>query len=72
MDVLIGKNIRTRRKNLAISQRTLALKIGVAFQIIQKYENSVSKIPENRLYAIAEILKVTPEYFLTPISIHLF
>ena len=63
IDILIGKNIKTRRKELGISQQALALAIGVAFQKIQKYEKGFNRITADRLHEIAKVLKVTDGHF---------
>jgi transcriptional regulator with XRE-family HTH domain len=54
----IGKEIRRIRTLRGYSQETLAEKIGVSYQQIQKYEKGDSELKINRLESIAEALEV--------------
>ncbi|MBS0332012.1 MAG: helix-turn-helix domain-containing protein [Proteobacteria bacterium] len=58
MDVAIGGAIRLRRKQLRISQETLAERCGVTFQQVQKYENGANRVSFSRLVQIAHALGV--------------
>lgn len=54
----IGEEIRRIRTLRGYSQETLAEKIGVSYQQIQKYEKGDSELKINRLESIAEALEV--------------
>ena len=54
----IGEQIRRIRALRGYSQETLAEKIGVSYQQIQKYEKGDSELKINRLESIAEALEV--------------
>ena len=54
----IGEQIRRIRTLRGYSQETLAEKIGVSYQQIQKYEKGDSELKINRLESIAEALEV--------------
>lgn len=56
IDTNIGAQIRRRRLEINMSQETLAEKVGVTFQQIQKYEKGVNRVAASRLYCIAHIL----------------
>jgi transcriptional regulator with XRE-family HTH domain len=56
VDVMLGRNIRTLRRNRGISQTELGGKIGVTFQQIQKYENGKNRVGSGRLFKIASVL----------------
>ncbi len=56
LDVAIGAAIRLRRKQLQVSQETLADRCGVTFQQIQKYENGANRVSFSRLVQIAHAL----------------
>ena len=56
VDIMVGKRVRLRRFQLAMSQTELADKLGVTFQQVQKYEKGTNRISCSRLSAIAEAL----------------
>ena len=56
VDVHVGREIRSRRKRLRLSQTELGAKVGVAFQQMQKYENGSNRVSASRLAAIAKAL----------------
>jgi len=63
IDVYVGGRMRLRRTQLGLSQGTLASKIGVSFQAIQKYEAGDIRISASRLYDVAQVLQVSPAFF---------
>ena len=63
VDAQVGSRLRARRMALGMSQANLADAIGLTFQQIQKYEKGKNRIGAGRLYQIAEVLKVDPEFF---------
>lgn len=55
------KNIKTRRKELNMTQIDLAEKLGYADKsMISKIENGLVDLPQSKILAFAEILKITP------------
>src|SRR6266481_9556055 len=63
IDVYVGGRMRLRRTQLGLSQGTLASKIGVSFQAVQKYESGDIRISASRLYDVAQALEVSPAFF---------
>jgi transcriptional regulator with XRE-family HTH domain len=63
IDAHIGARVRRRRRLLSLTQRELALAVGVRFQQIQKYEFGANKISAARLWVIAKALTVPVSYF---------
>lgn len=61
VDASVGAKIRERRKALGISQMSLAEKLGVTFQQVQKYEKGTNRVSASKLYQIAGILRVELE-----------
>ncbi|MCP3471446.1 helix-turn-helix domain-containing protein [Bradyrhizobium sp. CCGUVB1N3] len=55
----LGRNIRSRRLELHISQSELGEALGVSFQQIQKYEKGTNRVAAARLGEIAAFLKTT-------------
>lgn len=63
VDLFVGTKIRQRRNRLHIDQDTLAKRVGVSFQQIQKYERGTNRVSASRLYDIAQALSVPIGYF---------
>ena len=62
-DDYVAARVRERRIMLGLSQRQLAKRLGVAFQLIHKYECCTSRISAGRLYEIARIMDTPIDYF---------
>ena len=59
LELAIGARIRTRRKQLGLSQSDLAERLGVSFQQVQKYERGANRVAASTLLAAAQALDVT-------------
>lgn len=56
IDILVGMNIRLRRRELTLSQENLANAVNLTFQQIQKYERGANRVSASKLFEIAEAL----------------
>jgi len=63
IDCQIGIRIRTRRRELGVSQERLAEAVGLTFQQIQKYERGVNRVSASTLWDIAAHLQTPITYF---------
>lgn len=68
IDGFIGKKLKNRRLMLNLSQESLADKVGLTFQQIQKYEQGKNRISASRMYQFMKILNVEPNYFFDGIE----
>ena len=59
LDLAIGARLRTRRRQLGLSQSGLAEKLGVSFQQVQKYERGANRIAASTLMGAAAALSTT-------------
>jgi transcriptional regulator with XRE-family HTH domain len=59
----IGETIKKYRLAAHMSQMSLAEKIGISYQQLQKYEKGINNISVYRLQQICEILKVPVDTF---------
>ena len=59
LELAIGARLRTRRRQLGLSQSELAETLGVSFQQVQKYERGANRIAASTLLAAARALKTT-------------
>lgn len=64
MDAEVGRRVRARRLEQALSQTELAGMVGVTFQQIQKYEKGVNRIGAGRLKRLCGALAVPSSYFM--------
>jgi transcriptional regulator with XRE-family HTH domain len=59
LDAMVGTRISILRVGRGMSQATLAERIGVAFQEVQKYERGAIRVGASRLSQIASVLGVS-------------
>jgi transcriptional regulator with XRE-family HTH domain len=59
LELAIGARMRTRRRQLGLSQSDLAGRLGVSFQQVQKYERGANRVAASTLLAASEALGVT-------------
>jgi len=59
----LGKQLRSRRSALGLTQTQVAKAINVTFQHIQKYEKGTNGVSSSRLLQLANFLKVPVKYF---------
>ncbi len=60
----LAQKVISRRKQLHLSQKKLAQKIGVSQVTIWKIENALTKHPR-KIIELAKVLGVDPEWLLT-------
>ncbi len=61
----IGAAIRQRRRELALSQEGLAVRLNVSYQQVQRYESGRTGITVENLQLLAQALAVSVDYFFT-------
>lgn len=66
IDHEIGRRIKQRRTDLGLNQQSLAARIGVSYQQVQKYENGTDRVGASRLYAVAKALHCDVGDFFGP------
>jgi transcriptional regulator with XRE-family HTH domain len=64
----IGDKLKTKRKELKITQKELSIMLGVTFQQLQKYESGQSKVSIEMLIKICAAINVGFDYFLPELS----
>ena len=63
VDVFVGMKIRQERRNLGLTQQSLAEQVGIKFQQIQKYETGANRVSASRLWQIAGVLGLPIAHF---------
>jgi transcriptional regulator with XRE-family HTH domain len=56
LELIIGARLRTRRRQLGLSQSDLAERLGVSFQQVQKYERGANRIAASTLLTAGRAL----------------
>lgn len=59
LELAIGARMRTRRRQLGLSQSDLAERLGVSFQQVQKYERGANRVAASTLLSAAQALNVS-------------
>jgi len=62
-DQHVGRVLRVRRRELNMSQKVLAQRMGTSQEVISNYENGVTPVRADDLPRLAHILDVLPTYF---------
>ncbi len=71
IDIHVGKRLCLRRQILKMSQSDLAVKLGITFQQVQKYEKGINRISSSRLWDFSQVLNVPVGYFFAEIDSNL-
>ena len=64
LSIAIGQLIRNKRSELKITQESLALQCGIDRSYVGRIERGEVNITVEKLYEIAEILKINPQELL--------
>jgi transcriptional regulator with XRE-family HTH domain len=64
LELAIGARMRTRRRQLGLSQSDLADKLGVSFQQVQKYERGANRVAASTLVSAAVALGTTEAWLV--------
>ena len=64
LSIAIGQLIRNKRLELKITQESLALQCGIDRSYVGRIERGEVNITVEKLYEIAEILKINPRELL--------
>jgi transcriptional regulator with XRE-family HTH domain len=70
VDVHVGRRIRQRRLELALTQAAVAVRIGVTLKQLQKYESATNRIAASRLYELSRALGVEVGFFFADMPNH--
>lgn len=64
-----GWKVKAIRKSQNLSQQELARRLGLTFQMIQKYENGESRIAASTIFVLSDVLDVSITEFFEGLSI---
>lgn len=63
IDVFVGQRLRRRRRELGMTQESLAATLDKTPQQVQKYERGANRVSASTLWQAAKSLKVSVGYF---------
>jgi transcriptional regulator with XRE-family HTH domain len=66
IDSCVGNNLRRIRTELGISERFLAVKAGISWQQVQKYEKGENRIAASKIFLFANVLGVPIQALFDP------
>ncbi|HZZ31860.1 MAG TPA: helix-turn-helix transcriptional regulator [Phenylobacterium sp.] len=64
IELIIGARLRTRRRQVGLSQSELGERIGVSFQQVQKYERGTNRVAASTLLAAARALNTSVSWIV--------
>lgn len=64
IELAIGARMRTRRRQMGLSQTALAQALGVSFQQVQKYERGANRVAASTLVAASAALGTTVSWLV--------
>lgn len=68
IDVVVGRNLSTRRIGLGVTSRQLAQKLGTSAELVNAYEEGSVRVPPQMLLDIARTLRVPPLSFFSEVG----
>lgn len=68
IDKRISQRLLTRRTEIGMTQRALALAMNLTPQQIAKYESGENRLMAGTIHRLSETLKVSPNYFYKDIT----
>lgn len=63
IDCYVGNQLRIARDLNGMTQNTIAISLGMSFQVVQKYEQGEIRISASRLFQLATLLNRPIDYF---------
>jgi transcriptional regulator with XRE-family HTH domain len=63
VDIHVGRKLKQIRTLRKYSQTDVAVRLGLSFQQVQKYEIGSNRIAASRLFELAQIFEIEPSYF---------
>jgi len=63
VDIHVGRQVRLARELNALTQVEVGKRLGMSFQVIQKYEQGEIRVSASRLYQLARLFERPVEFF---------
>ncbi len=63
IDVHVGRQLRLARELAGLTQTDIGRKLGMSFQVVQKYEQGEIRVSASRLFQLSNLLEKPAAYF---------
>jgi len=63
IDVHVGRQLRLARELAGLTQTDIGKKLGMSFQVVQKYEQGEIRVSASRLYQLSVLMEKPVAYF---------
>jgi transcriptional regulator with XRE-family HTH domain len=63
VDLHVGRRVRLARELAGLTQVEVGSRLGMSFQVVQKYEQGEIRVSASRLYQLSALLAVAVEFF---------
>lgn len=70
VDIHVGRRLRLARELAGLTQVEVGSRLGMSFQVIQKYEQGEIRVSASRLYQLSRLLAAPVEYFFDGLGGH--
>jgi transcriptional regulator with XRE-family HTH domain len=70
VDIHVGRRLRLARELAGLTQVEVGLRLGMSFQVIQKYEQGEIRVSASRLYQLSGLLTAPVEFFFDGLGSH--
>src|ERR1700677_3413122 len=65
VDIHVGRQVRLARELIGLTQVEVGKRLGMSFQVIQKYEQGEIRVSASRLYQLACLFERSVEFFFS-------
>ena len=69
IDVRVGRQLRLARELTGMTQSDVGAKLGMSFQVVQKYEQGEIRVSASRLFQLARLFNRPVDYFFAGVDI---
>ena len=66
VDIHVGRQVRLARELTGLTQVEVGKRLGMSFQVIQKYEQGEIRVSASRLYQLARLFERSVGFFFRP------
>ncbi|MGH7090673.1 MAG: helix-turn-helix domain-containing protein [Stellaceae bacterium] len=70
VDIYVGRRLRLARELAGLTQVEVGTRLGMSFQVIQKYEQGEIRVSASRLFQLSRLLAAPVEYFFDGLGSH--
>lgn len=69
IDIRVGRQLRLARELTGMTQSDVGAKLGMSFQVVQKYEQGEIRVSASRLFQLAQLFNRSVDYFFVGVDL---